>query len=115
MANTAVKRLSKCEFEFESPTKAGKLRTSMHIPSRVQKAPEKSKQNYEGVNSGKLSFNTRKILRSSLPCRFIRFLNFDVFVLSTLLSFVNNPPIFFPRFSIISRMRVTFDGGVHTM
>ena len=46
---------------------------------------KKGKQNYEWVNSKKLSFNTRKILRNSLPYIFRCFLIFCVFVQSTLL------------------------------
>ncbi len=42
-----------------------------YIAGRLHKALEKKgKQNYEGVNTRKLSFNTRKILRNSLALYF---------------------------------------------
>ena len=57
-----------------------------YISGRLHKALEKKgKQNYEGVNTRKLSFNTRKILRNSLPYIFRYFLIFCVFVQSALL------------------------------
>ncbi len=59
------------------------------------------------VNSRKLSFNTRKILRNSLPYDFLFFV-----LLFSPHSFVYNLPLFFPRFFEISHMRVTFDRGV---
>ncbi len=75
-----------------------------------------NEENYtpgEGGGGGKhkkLFFNARKILRNSLSIFSIVFL-FFVFLFSPQ-SLVYNLPLFFPRFSEISLMRVTFDRGV---
>ena len=65
----------------------------------------------QGVNTRKLSFNTRKINRNSLPYILRCFLFFVV--LFSPYSFVYNLLSFCPRFSAISHMRVTFDRGVY--
>ncbi len=102
---THVRVVVRAEFTARTKTE------EKYISGRLHKALEKKgKQNYEGVNTRKLSFNTRKILRNSLPYIFRCFLIFCVFVQFALLCIPFG--FIFPRFSEISHMRVTFDRGV---
>ena len=79
-----------------------------HVYEALEKRVNK---NYEGVNSEKLSFSIRNLLKTSLPYIFSsRFLAFFAFLSFSLLCI--QFALFFPRFSEVSRMRVTFDRGV---
>ncbi len=101
--NTAVKRLRMRELLSElSFQLVQRLRKSISLGAFI--ALEKR------VNSRKLSFNTRKILRNFLPYIFRCFLIFCVFVQSALLCI--QFAFIFPALSEISHMRVTFDRGV---
>ncbi len=84
--NTAVKRLRMRELLSElSFQLVQRLRKSISLSAFIKLYRKKGKQNYEGVNTRKLSFHTRKILRNSLPYIFRCFLIFCVSVQSALL------------------------------
>ena len=105
-AVTLVRRENqhRCQTFAHARVVRAELSARTKISGRLHKALEKkSKQNYEGVNTRKLSFNTRKILRNSLPYIFRCFLIFCVFVQSALLCI---------QFAFISHMCITFDRGV---
>ena len=90
-------------------TSKGRKRSSywrkLYVWSLSWSSRKKGKQNYEVVNTKKLSFNTRNILRYSLSNISRRFLTFCVFFAAHALFFVYNLPSLFPRFSKTLRMR----------